>query len=578
MTHMRVRGLAFSGALAISFLFSGVAIPAHAQAVNLIQNPTLETAGVGGVPANWVKTYWGTPVPTFTYPTAGHAGNGAMVAFNANSNGDARWQPAAVAVEAGATYTYSAWYKSNVASEIDTEFMNASGATSYGWVADVPSSANAWKQITAQLTIPSGITKASIFQYIDKTGNLTVDDVSLTKNGATTPPATPTLTFAASATNINSGQSSTLTWSSTNTTGCTASNGWTGAKAVSGNQAVSPTATTTYALSCTGAGGNVSKQVTVNVAVPSTSGPTLTFTASPTTINQGQSSTLSWSTTNATSCTASNGWTGTKATSGTLAVSPTATTTYALSCTGNGSVSKSATVNVVVPTTPPSQPGQFSQGMVSVTFDDSWLSQYTNALPILQTAGLKGTFYLTTQPIKELWDEFMIASQVQDIAQKGHEIAGHTVTHADLTTLSNTKINQEIKNSKTYLQNLTGQTVVSLAYPYGSVNTKVKNLTKTAGYTSARGVDFETLNVTTTDKYDLKSQCIETSDSIVSIKAQIDAAKANKQWYVLCIHEVKDGGDQYSTTLARFQEIVDYIKSSGIKVVTVKQGRALMAN
>ena len=80
------------------------------------------------------------------------------------------------------------------------------------------------------------------------------------------------------------------------------------------------------------------------------------------------------------------------------------------------------------------------------------------------------------------------------------------------------------------------------------------------------------------DKFDLKSQCIETSDSMTSIKAQIDAAKANKQWYILCIHEVKNGGDQYSTTLARFQEIVSYIQSTGVKVVTVKEGRALMAN
>lgn len=471
-----------------------------AFAQNLIQNPDFETAGVGGVPSNWVKTFWGTPTPAFTYPATGHAGNGATVAFAANSNGDARWQPDAVTVEAGATYTYSAWYKSNVASEVDVEFRNASGAISYAWVADVPSSANIWKQVTAQFTIPSGITKASVFQYIDRTGNLTVDDVSLTKNGSPPPPP----------------------------------------------------ATTTP--------------------------PTLSLSASPQNITQGQSSMLSWSSTDTTSCTASGGWTGTKGISGTTSVSPTATTTYSLNCTGsNGSVSKSATVNVSVPPPPP-QPGQFTEGMVSLTFDDSWLTQYTNALPILETAGLKGTFYLTSQPIQQAWVGFMTPNQAKDIAQKGHEIGGHTVTHADLATLNQTRINNEIKNSKTYLQNLTGQTVVSLAYPYGSYTTTVKNLTKNAGYTTGRGVDFATHNVATTDKYALKSQCIETSDSIASIKAKIDSAYANKQWYILCFHEVKTGGDQYTTTPARLQEIVDYIKSTGIKVVTVKEGRALMSN
>ena len=68
----------------------------------------------------------------------------------------------------------------------------------------------------------------------------------------------PTATISASPTSIVSGQSSTLTWSSTNATSCTASNGWSGAKATSGTQSVSPTVTTTYSITCTGAGGTSS--------------------------------------------------------------------------------------------------------------------------------------------------------------------------------------------------------------------------------------------------------------------------------------------------------------------------------
>lgn len=576
MMQARMGRMSWAPLIISIVLFATSAQAAYAQ--NLIQNPGLEAAGVGGVPANWIKTFWGTPTPTFTYPATGHAGNGATVAFSSSSNGDARWQPDAVAVEAGATYTYSAWYKSNVASEINIEYRNASNAISYGWVADVSSSANVWKQVTGTFTVPSGIVKASVFQIISGAGNLTIDDVSLTKNGTTPPPHGPvTASLSVSPGSISSGQSATLTWNSTNATSCSASNGWTGSKALSGTEVVSPTVTTTYTINCTGSGGSAQGEVIVTVSTtpPPPSTPTLTLSASPTSINPGQSSTLSWNATNVTSCSASNGWTGTKALSGTQVVSPTATTTYTLACTGsNGNITKSATVSIVPAA--PTQPGRFAEGMVSFTFDDSWLSQYTSALPILQSAGFKGTFYLTTQPLRESWVGFMTPAQVQDIGTKGHEIAGHTVSHADLTTLSNTRINTEIKNSKTYLQTLTGQTVVSLAYPYGSTNSTVKTLTRNAGYTNARGVDYETRNLKTTDKYDLKSQCIETSDSMTSIKAQIDAAKANKEWYVLCIHEVKDGGDQYTTTPARLQEIVDYVKATGIKVVTVKHGRALM--
>src|SRR6185437_6942632 len=62
--------------------------------------------------------------------------------------------------------------------------------------------------------------------------------------------------------------------------------------------------------------------------------PTVTFTASQSSISSGVTSTLTWSSTNATSCTASGAWTGTQSTTGTKSVSPTATSTYTLTCTG----------------------------------------------------------------------------------------------------------------------------------------------------------------------------------------------------------------------------------------------------
>lgn len=80
--------------------------------------------------------------------------------------------------------------------------------------------------------------------------------------------------------------------------------------------------------------------------------PTVSISASPTTIFRGQSSTLTWSSTNATSCSASGDWSGTKATTGTEAVTPTTTgtKTFTLACTGaGGSASASATATVNAP-------------------------------------------------------------------------------------------------------------------------------------------------------------------------------------------------------------------------------------
>ncbi len=81
--------------------------------------------------------------------------------------------------------------------------------------------------------------------------------------------------------------------------------------------------------------------------------PTVTLTASPTTVAAGGTTTLSWTTANATACTASGGsFTGAQP-SGTnmLAVVVSATTTYTLSCTGpgGGPVKGTATVTATAP-------------------------------------------------------------------------------------------------------------------------------------------------------------------------------------------------------------------------------------
>lgn len=85
--------------------------------------------------------------------------------------------------------------------------------------------------------------------------------------------------------------------------------------------------------------------------------PTLTLTASPTTLATGGMITLNWSTTHATSCNASGEWSGSKATSGNqdIAASAAGSPTFTLACTGaGGSVTRSTTVTVNAP--PPSGP------------------------------------------------------------------------------------------------------------------------------------------------------------------------------------------------------------------------------
>jgi hypothetical protein len=103
--------------------------------------------------------------------------------------------------------------------------------------------------------------------------------------------------------------------------------------------------------------------------------PTVTLAASPTSLTVGASSTLTWSSTNATACTASGAWTGSEATGSSASETPSAagTATYTLTCTGaGGSAHASAAVTVTAQAT--SSSGSGSSGSSSGGGALDWLS------------------------------------------------------------------------------------------------------------------------------------------------------------------------------------------------------------
>ena len=163
-------------------------------------------------------------------------------------------------------------------------------------------------------------------------------------------PVIPVVNLLVSSSTIDQGQSVTLSWSSSDAISCAAIGGWNGSRATSGSEVVSPTATTSYTITCDGDGESTSNSVTVTVNATPAPIPVVNLSATPSTIDQGQSATLSWSSSDASSCTASGGWSGSRATSGSEVVSPVVTTSYNISCIGDGgSTSNSVTVIVNQP-------------------------------------------------------------------------------------------------------------------------------------------------------------------------------------------------------------------------------------
>jgi peptidoglycan/xylan/chitin deacetylase (PgdA/CDA1 family) len=64
-----------------------------------------------------------------------------------------------------------------------------------------------------------------------------------------------------------------------------------------------------------------------------------------------------------------------------------------------------------------------ARAAVSLTYDDGYDSQLENAAPVLDEFSLKATFFLTVQNMQARLEEWKF------LAQKGHEVGNHTMTH-----------------------------------------------------------------------------------------------------------------------------------------------------
>jgi hypothetical protein len=170
-----------------------------------------------------------------------------------------------------------------------------------------------------------------------------------------------------SASTVTVGTPVNITWSGSRgttcmTTGGRAGDGWAGlggAGQAGGSISVteSTAATYTYGLTCVGGGQTAHAQVSVVVGQP-----TVSLSATPTSVVLGHPTTLTWTSTNVASCSASGGasgdsWAGTKPTNGSAAVAENVAGTVSYTITCVSGLASAVAVTTVQVTNPPSSGG-----------------------------------------------------------------------------------------------------------------------------------------------------------------------------------------------------------------------------
>lgn len=119
------------------------------------------------------------------------------------------------------------------------------------------------------------------------------------------------------------------------------------------------------------------------------------------------------------------------------------------------------------------------------TFDDFSRDASVKINEILRHINVKGTFFLNTAVIQNDDEEI-----IKELA-KYHEIGSHSHNHLDLTLLSFDEVLQDLLKSREILQNLSGKSIKSFAYPYGKWDNKVVKAVKKAGFIIARTIDVK---------------------------------------------------------------------------------------
>ena len=124
---------------------------------------------------------------------------------------------------------------------------------------------------------------------------------------------------------------------------------------------------------------------------------------------------------------------------------------------------------------------------VCITFDDG-TSDHLAVGNLLSELGLTGTLFIITGRLGQ--EGYLTRDQVVHLAQKGHRIGSHTVSHRNLTKLSMAELDKELIISKQFLEDLTNQTIDWLAPPGGFYNCAVLDRALTLGYSVVRTLEW----------------------------------------------------------------------------------------
>jgi peptidoglycan/xylan/chitin deacetylase (PgdA/CDA1 family) len=207
---------------------------------------------------------------------------------------------------------------------------------------------------------------------------------------------------------------------------------------------------------------------------------------------------------------------------------------------------------------------------VVLTYDDAIDQHLDNAVPVLDSLGLKATFYLTAFSAS-------IQNRLNDwkkLATKGYELGNHTLYHPcnggpartwvkpeyDLTTYTVQRMVDETRMTNLFLQSLDGKTKRTFAFTCGDMKIGDSSFIDAMknDFVAARAVRSEMHKIQEVDLYNVDCYMVNNNTAEEMI-GWVNKAIATNSLLVILFHGV-GGGNGLNVSLPAHRKLLTYLK------------------
>lgn len=223
-------------------------------------------------------------------------------------------------------------------------------------------------------------------------------------------------------------------------------------------------------------------------------------------------------------------------------------------------------------------------GLVTFWFDDSWISQYNTAFPLMEKYGYKGAVAVAVKLV--CYPAFMNWDQLRILQNRGWETTAHTVMHNCDLGYYTTKITQyELGGSKQMIQSH-GLRADQFVMPCGYNREQLDELFEDRPppiiqmakkyFMSYRSTHYQRLNpIPVVDPFNLNAFQLRNTTTDSEIQEEIDKAVTEHSWLIIVIHQIDNTNRTFSITPDEFTKILSMVQASHLPVVLPTQVLAI---